>query len=278
MVEGSDAGDFVPVDPPSAVSIGPPVGLRLKFSPVSVGTKEARLVLKSSNGPISIVELGGSASNACLEVLGGDRLDFGAIAITKTSDSKSISLRNCGLFDVAGIAAVTNKPFGLTASPPSGLHPGQTGELDVRFTPERVEPSAAALTIISDSSKDPIKVPLKGSGVLACLNLEPGRTLDFGKLKRKAKPLSKSILVKNCSSVPVSIDHISLKSNDLHAFSLASSPEGSLAPRAQQTIVVTFSAVSRKIARSVLRISTDPRVDTPDITLLGQRKKFLGIF
>ena len=162
-----------------------------------------------------------------------------------------------GSKSLTGIVVRTDDPkrFSVQTTCGSELEPQAVCVVTVTFRPSSARPWRAMLTI-SLAGRDPLTVPLAGTGVQAVIELEPA-ALDFGSVVSEgpAQTAAKDVTITNAGSAPLVIKEIRSSSR---AFSTTQCPP-SLAPGESCTFTVTFSPRGARRYTATITIDANGR-------------------
>jgi hypothetical protein len=153
---------------PRTIVGGNSVTYTLAFSPTVTGSASAALKISSnaSSGPDS-VSLAGSGESAFANlVVTPASINFGNLALTKTS-TQNVILQNTGDINLTlqGVT-VAGSGFGYSdLSPGFSLSPNQKITFQVWFTPKVVGPASAQVSLLSPNLPSPATLSLSGDGV-----------------------------------------------------------------------------------------------------------------
>jgi hypothetical protein len=139
-----------------------------RASSAATFTATASIYSNASNSPLA-VDLSGTGAAASLQLATSpSSLGFGSVTVGASS-SLNISLTNSGNSNLT-ISKVTTPSAVLTTSGVSAgliLGPSQTATLDVTFLPTSAASISGSISITSNASTAPVKIPVTGSGVQA---------------------------------------------------------------------------------------------------------------
>jgi hypothetical protein len=128
----------------------------------------AYIYCNASNSPLTLA-LSGTGAAASLQLSASpSTLSFGSVTVGASS-SLNISLTNSGNSNLT-ISKVTTPSAVLTTSGVSAgliLGPSQTATLDVTFLPISAANLSGSISITSNATTAPVKIPVSGSGVQA---------------------------------------------------------------------------------------------------------------
>ncbi len=181
-LSGPDASQFTLVStPPVSVQTGTEALLKVRFSPVSSGLKNAILRLGSNDADEETIDITLTGSGSLLpiaeitvrepngpSIVSGETRDLGTLPVG-TPGGMQVNITNEGVGNLTGLQATIDGPdsdmFSLTTAPESPLGPGGGTRLHVRFLPSRGGAISATLHIASnDRDENPFDIKLTGYG------------------------------------------------------------------------------------------------------------------
>ncbi len=137
-------------------------------------------------------------------------LDFGAVAVGASADSRTVTLTSAGGVPVEIDAIdVPLAPFALTGGdcPPAPftLEPGEICTLDYGFAPTATGVFDQILTVTSNV--DPIEIALTGQGAEVVLSVQPA-AIDFGGVEVGQSAAPASVTLASTGNLPVEVTAI----------------------------------------------------------------------
>jgi len=185
---------------------------------------------------------------------------YGSVAVDSTV-SRTVIVRNGSSSTISGSANISGSGFRLLTSPlalPLQIAAGDSAEVTVRFTPDRVTDYVATLGITLNNQNQPA-IPLNGAGrastsASATINVQP-QPLDFGVL-RTGETDTRALTVLNQGSGTLTVFNIVSGES---AFSLQNRAESSfdLGPGENKRIQIVVSPTRRGKITGTLTIQSN---------------------
>jgi hypothetical protein len=152
-----------------ALNPGTTCTLNMKFTPNTVGLQTGSLVIRTNaaDSPKSILLSGtGVSASAPAANVSPSSLSFGKIKVGRLSSIQYVTIANTGnaalTFSSASISG--DFVFGNLGTCDVSLAPGASCTYSARFTPKAKGYRSGAITIYTNASGSPLKVPLSGQG------------------------------------------------------------------------------------------------------------------
>ena len=223
------------------------------FRPALSGSQEARLVVEDARGDTVSASVVGTGLEP--PRVRPSPVSFGNVEVER---QRSARLRLiAGSKSLTGIVVRTDDPkrFSAQATCGSKLEPQAVCVVTVTFRPSSARPWRAMMSI-SFAGRDPLAVPLTGTGIQAVIELVPA-ALDFGSVVSEgpAQTAAKDVTITNAGSAPLVIKEIRSSSR---AFSTTRCPP-SLAPGESCTFTVTFSPGGARRYTATITIDANGR-------------------
>jgi hypothetical protein len=167
---------------------------------------------------------------AGVDVLNGSTVNFGPVEVGQTG-RVTVTLASIGLITVGGVEARISGAGELVYGhdlPPATMIPGQTQELELRFSPTAIGSIAATLTVDSDAEGTPHTLELTGIGAASEIALEQpegtdlpsGGSLAFGTVTTGT--ISKVFKLLNTGNAPLRNISATITGPDLEDFTFTS--------------------------------------------------------
>lgn len=167
---------------------------------------------------------------AGVDVLNGSTVNFGPVEVGQTG-RVTVTLASIGLITVGGVEARISGAGELVYGhdlPPATLIPGQTQELELRFSPTAIGSIVATLTVDSDAEGTPHTLELTGIGAASEIALEQpegtdlpsGGSLAFGTVTTGT--ISKVFKLLNTGNAPLRNISATITGPDLEDFTFTS--------------------------------------------------------
>jgi hypothetical protein len=242
----------------------------MTYAPQAVGTDAATLTMRAFPEITATVALSGSGATAELSVSPG-QIAFDGQLVGRPAIPRPVTLRNTGTtalsihYATAGDAAFTVTGGALN------LAPAQEATIPVQFTAATIGNATGSLHITAEGLRTiNADVALSGVGLSTLLSAVP-LSVDFGLLSAPATSLPQSVIITNLGGDPITLlDGVMSGSTGF----TATSPAGSLAPKATREVRVTFASAAPGAYTSKLKISaTDASIPAISIDLAAQVAK-----
>lgn len=151
---------------PVTMAAGATETFTVTFSPSSAGSASGKVSISGAAGSLAISLSGtGIASQPVLSA-SATSLSFGNVTVGKAA-VLAVNLQNTGNASLT-VSSVTHTGTGVTATGVSAstvLSPGQTGVLDVDFTPTAAGAISGSVTVNSNASDSAVTISVSGTGV-----------------------------------------------------------------------------------------------------------------
>jgi hypothetical protein len=279
--DGPDAAAFSIV--PGGTCLAAPVAVEgtcsvaVEFAPKAVGAGSAVVhLLDAGGGELASATVSGRGTDPGIAraTVPTASLTFPAQRVATTSGALSIQVNNTGngalvlgQVSVSGAQATdfSAAPGDACAQP---IAPGAGCSIAVRFTPSGTGSRTATLSIPSNDPAGARTVRLSGTGVGGQITLRSA-TLDLGRLRVGRRPVTKSVLVRNSGSAPLTISAVTV--DDPSSFSVAlGSCTAAVAPGRTCNIRVTLLAQPPVgVKTSVVRMTSNA-VNSPTLKVTGR--------
>jgi hypothetical protein len=262
---------------PASLAPGASLTLTIAYTPNAIAVDNGKLTLVTDNPkmPNFEVTLTGQGVSGAIDV-SPTMLDFGAVAVGKTSPTQDVKVSNTGQanFTVTSAMLAGNDPmaFVLPNQPvlPQQLVPGGSLTIHVAYAPTMHAPQSATLHIVTDLPNNiAADVPLTGMGLEAGIGASP-TMLDFGTVVVGATGGPLMLTLRNTGDAPLDLDQPVLSGTGAPQFSVQFTPPGPLAPGMTATALVSFSPMAAGSFTAMLTAaSTDPKVPPVSVPLTG---------
>mgnify|MGYP006286587517 FL=1 len=171
-ITGEHASDFYMLDgfAPYVISENSNKGIEIRFNPTALGERRAQLIIDYPANQL-VQNLRADVYDPGLELV-TKSVDFGDVETGSYKDTLlPVVLRNRSTSDI-NISEVNNLSVDLdnfdilTGNDPVSLSPGETHEMNIRFTPYAVEDYVGMIEFVHDDLGNyPVKMYLYGNGV-----------------------------------------------------------------------------------------------------------------
>jgi|GEM_PF-1410458 len=277
-VAGPDAADFTIVR-----QSGPAIGasgrdsIRLRFAPLSGGSKSATLTITSNdpNNPSRSVWLKGTGTTTAPSITADPAaLDFDTVAVGE-SETLSLVVRNTGssmlVVNTQQISGTDAAHFSITRPCAASIAPGNWDTMRIRFLPASAGAKTAGLFISSNDPLLPVlNVAITGHAVPAApaIILAPA-ILDFDTVLT-GNSATRRLLVSNTGNAALQIIGQSISGADSARFAITRPAGAVIPPGNTDTITLVFLPTSPGAKSASLRIvSNDPAAPDTAVGLAG---------
>ena len=198
-ISGTNADDFSDTTTcavsPATVAGGANCAVSVTFSPQTLGTKAATLVITdAAAGSPHSIPLTGVSATPPTAVLSPTSFAFGSVAVFNASSPQTLTLTNTGGAPLKISTYNITVGFGLGSpgtcltSFPATLNGGASCTLDVTFIPQTSGPISGTLSFVDNAAGSPQTVALSGTGTadfmiddngVGLLSVAPGGTTSF---------------------------------------------------------------------------------------------------
>jgi len=151
---------------PLTLAAGATHTFTVTFSPSTAGAETGRVSISGSAGSLAIALSGTGVASQRVLSASATSLSFGSVSIGKAA-TLAVSLKNTGNASVT-VSSVTHTGSGLTTTGVGAstvLNAGQTGTLDVDFTPTAAGSVSGSVTVNSNASDSAVTISVSGTGV-----------------------------------------------------------------------------------------------------------------
>lgn len=262
---GDDAGSFR-LSPGDCLGVPLPYRgsctVEAGFAPQRPGEHAARIEIASNakEGPLA-VELGGRGTAPALAV-SPERIDFGRVAVSESSDGEALELTNPGdaPLEIRRLALDGEgaRAFRWLSNSCSGrsLGPGESCSVRLAFQPLGGGEETVKVVVESDAEETP-RVELHGIGLAPGLLVLP-ESLALGSVRLGRTGGSDTVTLENTGNAPLRLGTIAVEGRGAAAFELdpASCAGAVLAPGASCTLRVTLRPREEGSFRAAVRIAS----------------------
>jgi hypothetical protein len=151
---------------PLTLAAGATQNFTVTFSPSAAGASSGTVSISGSAGGISLSLTGTGVTSQAVLSASATSLSFGSVTVGKAA-TLAVSLKNTGNASVT-VSSVTHTGSGLTTTgigASTVLTAGQTGTLDVDFTPTAAGSVSGSVTVNSNASDSAVTISVSGTGV-----------------------------------------------------------------------------------------------------------------
>jgi hypothetical protein len=232
------------------------------FTPASAGAHAASLILSFTGGS-AVGALSGIGLAPARLVAIPSSLDFGAVATAAKSGALTVTVRNAGDEEAAGVTAAldgTGKDqFSISSSCEPTLAGGKMCSIAVTFAPTK-EGDASANLVVSGTPGSSSTVSLSGKGVApGALSITPN-PVAFGTINVGSSSGQTTFTVTNSGDVKTGAVKIDRLGNDAADFTIDSDgcTTFEIAPKASCSVVVRFAPGSAGVKNASLNATATP--------------------
>ncbi|MBD3183108.1 choice-of-anchor D domain-containing protein [Candidatus Poribacteria bacterium] len=266
----SSSSQFIILDNPD-VEAGEMKQLRVRFTPVSAGNKQATITINSNDPDESVVNvelMGEGVVPPAPEIrINPASLDFGDVDLSQ-SVTKKFRIYNDGeaALNITSITS-SNSQFTILDNP-STIAVDGLSDVRVKFIPSSAGTKTASVVIASNDPDESSKVvPVQGVGIPAPvpdINVSPV-SLNFGQVGVGAQ-MDKALRIYNEGDAVLNISSITSNSNH---FTILNEPD--IEPDSFADINVRFKPFTTGVKTGSLTISSnDPDENTVSVPLEGE--------
>jgi hypothetical protein len=277
---GSDPDQFEVVSssmltPPYSLSPGVTIGVRIRFSPTSVGAKSAIVRIESNDpdeNPLN-VNLFGTGLGPDITLTPPSH-NFGHV-ITGSSTSHIFVVSNVGNTDlsVTSVSLAGTDPGEFSIDSGGGsftLSAGATRNITVSFRPSSMGSKGALLQIASnDPNNGSLDAALSGTGIMPNIAIAP-TSKDYGHVTR-GKSSSQTFVLSNTGNAALIVNSTRLVGSNPDQFTIYSGGGSfTLAAGSSRNMIVSFRPTALGEQSAILRFSSnDPDKDPLNVYLNG---------
>jgi centrosomal CEP192-like protein len=226
---------------------------------------------------ISVSCISGQDFHSAL-ILAPYAISFGEVSVGKHSSVQTITLLNAGPASIQMDKIEITGSFGETTNcpvPPAQLAQNQTCGIEVTFRPTAPGSVSGTVSIFHDRSSEPLTVSLEGVGTLATSSVQISTSaLDFGEQAIGIQSEPQTITLSNNSQKTLLISDIEVGGDfTIMPRSSCESLNGSLAPNASCTVVITFTPLGAGIRAGQVTFMDDAESSPQRVPLRGMGKQ-----
>jgi hypothetical protein len=227
------------------------------FSPTVTGSQTGYLTINSSGGT-QYVYLTGTGTPAIDIAVTPPSINFGTVGLNSTSYTQWVYLTNTGsqVLDLNSITLTGTNPgdFLITNNPcGSTLAVGASCTVSINFRPIAQGMRTASMSVSDNAANSPQTVVLSGTGNALHVS---NNLLTFGNVTVGTSS-SLTLRLRNLgSSRPILVSQIKFLSNAAD-YTQTNNCDGSIAPRSNCTMTVTFAPQTQGQLNSVLTFSSN---------------------
>jgi hypothetical protein len=254
-ITGSQAGEFSQTNNcPGNLAGGETCSVSVIFSPIATGLRTAALSFtdNASGSPQSVALSGTGTAPAA--TLSPASLTFASQLVGSTSPPQNLTLTNTGTATLVVSSIVPTGDFTRTAACGSGIPPGGSCTISVRFKPTGIGPRSGTLTVTDNATDSPQTVPLAGVGTVVKLN---PTSLTFPVQVIGTQSAAQSVTFTNAGTVTLNLGNIKIAGTNAADFSRTTTCGHTLAAGASCTISVKFKPTDKDTRTATLSISDD---------------------
>jgi hypothetical protein len=242
----------------NAINEGQSCSIQVVFAPVQVGSASANLRI-SANVPGGSITVGltGTGTPPAPISLSPAMLDFGQVAIGKTSALLTVTLQNStsSALAVSGMAATA--PFNVAANPCGNSLAGNSScAVSVAFAPTVAGPATGTLSVV-DSAGEQI-VYLKGTGAAAATDTLSASSIAFATTAVGQQSTPQIVTLANTGDLPLNTISAAVTAG----FRTTDTCSGSLGAHASCSISTTFAPTDQGAVAGTLTVTDAIRSQT----------------
>lgn len=263
-VSGANAGEFkAPALSKTSLAPGKSMTFTVSFSPSTIATRTAQLVIKSNDANESKFTVGLKGEGIGFPVIGvnlsngnalqdnGKVVNFGSSSVGTTGTTKTFTVVNKGNGDLTNLKIASSGTdagnFKVSAPGTTSLKPGEKTTFKITFKPSSVKVRTADIKVTSNEKNSPFDINVTGTGTA----------------KKSASPLAASDLItavlggNSSSATPSSVNSVEVVDGSKYlALTVAKPFEGKIEVSsnlldwysgADHTTVVTDDATTLKV-------------------------------
>ncbi|WP_109486643.1 choice-of-anchor D domain-containing protein [Occallatibacter savannae] len=245
-----------------SVNEGQSCTIQVSFAPVQLGPAAGNLTISGnvSGGNLSVA-LAGTGTAAAPVTLSPAMLDFGQVAISKTSSILTVSVQNASTSPVALANIAATAPFSVAANPCGTLLAANSScALSIAFTPTQAGQAAGTLTVSDDAGTQ--SVYLKGSGAAAPTDTLTPSSLAFSTTAVGQQSTPQVVELSNTGDMP--LNTIGVSATD--GYHTTNSCSGSLGAHSKCSISVSFAPSTPGSILGTLTVSDAIRSQTVQLS------------
>jgi subtilase family serine protease len=259
----------------TSLAVGASCTVSIEFKPTSATSSTGTLVV-ASNGtstPASVSLTGtGTAALTHTLSLAPTSVAFGSLTLGSTSAAQVVTVKNTGTGALTLTSETVSAPFLKSATTcGTSLAVGASCTVSIEFKPTAATSSTGTLVVASNGTSTPASVSLTGTGTAVAtptLTLTP-TSIAFPNTIVGTTSDATTVVVKNTSTVTVTLSSIALSGSYASSFELLDTCGATLAASASCNLYIAFKPASAA-ALSATVLLTDTATGSPQkVTLTG---------
>jgi subtilase family serine protease len=258
----------------TSVAAGASCSIIVTFEPVSATGKAANIsVADNATGSPQVVTLTGTGVSTPTVTVSPTSIAFPNTGVGVTSASKTITLKNTSTIATTissiTITGANTTSFHETNNCGTSLAAGASCSIAVTFKPVSATGKGANISIADNATGSPQVVTLTGTGVSTpTVTLSP-TSIAFPNTSVGITSASKTITVKNTSTLTTTISSITITGANTTSFHETNNCGTSLAAGASCSIAVTFKPVSATGKGANISVADNATGSPQLVTLTG---------
>jgi hypothetical protein len=270
---GTNASDFAQTNTcGSSVAAGANCTISVTFRPAASGSRTASVsITDNASGSPQTVSLSGTGT-ATVDGLSPTSLAFGNQSVGTTSTAQTVTLSNTGnaALSITSLALTGSNAsdFAQSNTCGSSVAGGSNCTISVTFRPAASGSRTASVSITDNASGSPQTVSLSGTGAAALASLSP-TSLAFGNQPVDVTSAAQTVTLSNTGNAALSITSLALTGTHASDFGQSNTCGSSLAPGANCTIAVMFTASVTGTEAASLSIADNSSGSPQTVSLSG---------
>ena len=273
---GTNAAEFnvSSAVPPTTVAPGGNSTVNVTFSPQTIGSKTATLMIANDAGPSTPVVLTGSANPPPAISYSPGNIPFGSQPVGQTTAATTVYISNVGsgTLTISDLSFAGSNPGDFAVSSatlPINVAAGATITVTVTFTPTTTGARSALLLITDNASGSPHMINVSGTGIAPAVTFSP-TTINFPNTAVNTTYNSVPLTVTNSGTATLNISGVTFTGTNSGDFSLVSATFPiSLKPSASVVLSFAFTPTGSGARVATLNLASNSGNGPNTVTLAG---------
>jgi hypothetical protein len=248
---------------PATLAPSQSLPITITYAPTAAGSVAGAVTVSNSDGVNCVAAVTATGVQAALSVTPAT-VGFGPVVTGKPSSAHSIQLKNSGSASLT-VSAAEVSGAGFSASGltfPLTLTPGQSGTLNVAYTPSAAGAATGTISIVSSAPNSPTTVALSGTGAAPsyAMSLSPA-SVSFGNVNAGSSA-AQTVTLSNTGNSSITVAHVSATGTGISVGGPAAGT--TLAPSESVALSVTYSPTAPGAATGSISVSNSQGVSVAD--------------
>ncbi len=263
----------------TAIQVGKPLDVNLKFAPTAAGTFTATLTIASDdpNRPSFPVTLTGTAANPAVQTGLALVAEPTSATFTNPPADITVKLTNPNGFTVQVVSAIPDSSRFSVVKAAGNIGGGSFEYMVIRYTPTAAGASSGTFTVHATDPTRPtfvipdLKIPVSGpAGPAASPTISAPKTLPLPNFTVGGTPTEATLTITNTGTANLAISSVAISPASTNFQLAAAVPATTLVPKQSLDVKVRFTAAAAGTFTATLNIaSNDASQPTFQVSLSG---------